>query len=149
MKNKTASLIIIFMFLNSACMEARKEMGQQQALTLVWEDLEPHTNTKNREKWEIREVSKVYGRDVVPIFVDARFNQCPGPLPPENQAIKPSTQYWFIHTMPHPATPLPLEGTNSPTAPPLIPEPFLREAYYLVDPISYEIIARKFVCVVY
>ena len=72
-----------------------------------------------------------------------------GPKPAENKSINPIQEYWFVNIKPKPATPIPFFDTPSPTAPPLIPEPFLRDSYFLADKESGEIVARKLICVIY
>ena len=146
---RTGLFFVLLALALAACVNQSKEIGGQQALDIIWEELKPHTSSKDRNEWEIGEVRQVSGRDVVGEFADASHTYCPGPVPPENQAIQASGEYWFILVRPHPATPIPQERTPSPTEPPLIPEPFVREASFLVDKYEGQIVARKLVCVVY
>jgi hypothetical protein len=72
----------------------------------------------------------------------------PGPALPSNQQISLDATYWYVQMRPRPATPLP--GPRlSPTAPPNIPEATVRQADFLVDPATGEIVARLFNCVIY
>ena len=64
-----------------------------------------------------------------------------------NGEIKPEGDYWFVGMSPKSATPLP-RPTLSPTAPPFIPEPFLRQALFLID-MDGNVVARKLFCVIY
>jgi hypothetical protein len=74
------------------------------------------------------------------------YKYCGGPEPPPNGEIDPSQTYWYVEMRPQPATP---SGQSmSPTAPPLVPEPFLRQALFLIDE-NGEVVARVLACVVY
>jgi hypothetical protein len=70
-----------------------------------------------------------------------------GPEPPENETLRASKSYWYVLLVPTPATPE--ANKYSPTAPPHIQEPFLREAHFLVDSKTSEVVARKLICVIY
>jgi hypothetical protein len=94
----------------------------------------------------------VTGRDIQEIFEGEPVpgNCVPGQKPPENQEIPSRAFYWYVHMKPIYVTPEPVPTEQySPTAPPRIPEPFLREAHFLIDPNSGEAVARKLYCVVY
>jgi hypothetical protein len=95
-------------------------------------------NVKGEEIQEIFEGEPVPG------------NCISGPPPPENKKIQASASYWYVRMKPVPVTsePIPTEQ-YSPTAPPRIPEPFLRDAHLLIDPGSGEIVARKLLCIIY
>jgi hypothetical protein len=74
------------------------------------------------------------------------YGYCGGPAPPPNGEIEPSGRYWYVEMKPQPATP---SGPSmSPTAPPLVPEPFMFQALFLIDD-GGQVIARALVCVVY
>jgi hypothetical protein len=147
--NLTILLIILLTTSLTACLNQSDTLGAQQALDIVWEDLEPHTSSKDRQKWEIGDARQVDGRDVVEEFANTTSAYCPGPPIPDNQPIQLSGEYWYILVLPHPATPMPQEGETSPTAPPAIPEPFVREAAYLIDIFEGKIVARRLNCIAY
>ena len=119
-------------------------------LDFVWDALEPNTSSHDRTNWDVVEVSQVMGEQVVERFEGEAAPGCwAGPEPPENDDIKSGQTYWYVQMKPKPATPVPQQGTPSPTAPPIIPEPFLRDAYFLVDSQSGAIVARRLICVIY
>jgi hypothetical protein len=142
-------LLIILALLLVSCLDQTETVNAQEALDITWRTLKPYSSSKDRDKWEISELRKVAGRDVVSEFAEINFAYCPGPAPKENQAIKPTGRYWYIVVQPHPATPMPPVGETSPTAPPNIPEPFVREASFLIDMFDGTLIAVKMNCVVY
>ncbi|MCJ7624158.1 MAG: hypothetical protein MUO76_11695 [Anaerolineaceae bacterium] len=125
-------------------------LTEQQVVDLVWVALEPNTWSHDHANWEVIEVRQAAGRDVAEQFEGAPAVGCwQGPTPEANGMITSTETYWHVHMMPRPATPFPREGETSPTAPPAIPEPVLRQAFFLVDDDSGEIVARKLICVVY
>ena len=74
------------------------------------------------------------------------YGACGGPAPPPNGRIEPSDAYWYVELRPQPATP---SGPSmSPTAPPLVPEPFMYRALFLIDE-GGQVVARMLACVVY
>ncbi len=123
--------------------------GEQQVLDTAWEALEPNTSSHNRANWEVAEVRHMVGREVVEQFEGKPPSGCPGPTPPANGTISPSGAYWYVHLKRRPATPWPREGTISPTAPPAVPEPFMYQAMFLIDPAGGQVVARKLYCVIY
>ena len=124
--------------------------SQSQVIDTVWEILEPNTSSHNRANWQVLEVQTVSGGSVAQRFEGEPAPGCwSEPEPPENENIASSKKYWYILMAPKPATPEPFGDTPSPTAPPQIPEPFLREAHFLVDLKSGEVVARKLLCVIY
>jgi hypothetical protein len=130
--------------------EEMVEPGRSQVVEIVWEALEPNTSSRERSNWQVVEVRSVSGESVAERFEGDPAPGCwSGPEPPENKAVRASKTYWYVLMVPTPATPEPYPGTPSPTAPPQIPEPFLREAHFLVDPRTNEIVARKLHCVIY
>ena len=130
--------------------EEMPELSQAQAIDMVWEALEPNTSSHNRSNWQVVEAQLVPGESVVERFEGEPAPGCwSGPEPVENKDISGTKEYWYVLMVPNPATPEPFYGTASPTAPPLIPEPFLREAHFLVHPESGDIPARKLICVIY
>jgi len=133
-------------------MDAIKEpsIRQSQVVDIVWDTLEPNTSSHNQSNWQVIEVNMVTGEEVIDRFEGESITGCWfGPRPPENKEINPSNNYWYVLMIPSPATPKPFYGTPSPTAPPLIPEPYIKYAHFLVDAINDEIIARRLICIVY
>lgn len=130
--------------------EDRAILPEAQVLDLVWEALEPNTSSHARSNWGVVEARVLKGETMAKQFEGEPITGCWfGPSPPENREIRPANDYWYVLMTPSPATPEPFYGTPSPTAPPLIPEPFLKLAHFLIDPNSGEIIARKLICVIY
>ena len=72
----------------------------------------------------------------------------PGEGLPANEFIRADTTYWYVMLRPRAATPQAQGGEPSPTAPPLIPEPFVREARFLLDA-GGAVAARTLSCVIY
>lgn len=126
-----------------------QSLTAEQALDLVWPALEPNTSSHDRANWEVISVEKVGGRDVAEEFDYEPAPGCPGPEPPPNQTIEPGKTYWLVFLKPTAATPRPEPSEWSPTAPPLIPEAFLRQAQFLIDPDDGAIVARRLGCVIY
>ena len=124
-------------------------MGQDQAVDLAWDALQPNTTSGNPDNWEVNEARRVTGREVVGEFADARFINCPGPMPPENKAIKASSEYWYIKVIPSPTTAETQGEEISTDIPPQIPEPFISEVLMLIDVFSGQVVARKFSCLAY
>ena len=133
-----------------AAPEGGSILPQAQVLDIVWEALDPNTSSHMRANWQVMEAQLVKGEKVAKLFEGEPVTGCwCGPTPAANREIKPANDYWYVLMTPSPATPEPFYGTPSPTAPPLIPEPFLKQVHFLTDPGSGEIIARKLICVVY
>lgn len=129
----------------SACIQQPKRLTQERVLTIVWEDLRPLTSTQNRSNWESTQISLVSGREVVSEFSALPYQQCPGPALPENQPIRASSRYWLVKVAPLPPSMMSTDG--APTLEEnIVPEPLIQQAYYLVDAISGEIIARRLFC---
>jgi hypothetical protein len=122
-------------------------LHRDQAVELAWQALEPNTASHDRANWAVVEARAVSGRSVAKEFEGWVFyGYCGGPAPPPNGEIEPSERYWYVEMKPQPATP---SGPSmSPTAPPLVPEPFMVQALFLIDE-SGQVIARVLVCVVY
>jgi len=130
--------------------EEKPALSKSQAIDIVWEALEPNTSSHNRSNWQLVQAQLVTGEEVAERFEGEPAPGCwSGPEPVENRDIISTKDYWYILMVPTPATPEPFYGTPSPTAPPLIPEPFLKEAYFLIDPETSDILARKLICVIY
>ena len=122
-------------------------LDRDRASDIAWEALEPNTASHNRANWAVVEVQRVSGRSVTEEFEGWTFHgACGGPAPPPNGEIEPSETYWYVKMKPQPATP---SGPSmSPTAPPLVPEPFMAWALLLIDD-SGQVIARALACVIY
>lgn len=126
------------------------DLKEEQVLDAAWDALEPNTSSHDRGNWDVVEVGQVTGKQVAERFEGEPAPGCwSGPEPPGNDEIQAGKTYWYVQMRPKPVTPVPQEGTPSPTAPPLIPEPFLRDAHFLIDPQGGEIVARKLICVIY
>jgi hypothetical protein len=127
----------------------RESLDPRQAFDLAWAALEPNTSSHDPANWELAEVRRVSGQEVAAEFGDEQPGYgCPGPTPQPNRPVKASGAYWYVTLKRRPATPPPDVPTISPTAPPLVPEPFIYQAFFLVDA-EGEIVARKLFCVIY
>jgi hypothetical protein len=124
-------------------------VDEDQARDLAWKTLEPHTNSNNRDRWEAIEARQVSGEAIAERFEGEPAPGCPGPEPAPNQTIDPSQRYWLVHFEPLPATPIPQEGDVPPTAPPIVPEPFIYQAFFLLQPDSGQIVAMSIFCIIY
>lgn len=122
--------------------------GEAQAVDAAWAALEPHTRSHDRANWQVVELRQVTGQEVAGQFA-GEPPPCVYPTPPANQAIDPASSYWYVEWRPRPATPRPQPGTPSPTAPPLVPEPVIPRARFLVDSGSGRVVARSLDCVIY
>lgn len=130
--------------------EEKSALNQSQVIDIVWQALEPNTSSHTRSNWQMEKAQLVPGENVAERFEGIPSLGCwSGPEPVENKDVILTKDYWYILMVPKPATPEPFYGTPSPTAPPLIPEPFLREAHFLVDPDTGDVVARKLICVIY
>ncbi len=138
--------LVSILILVSACGQQPKGLKQDKALNVAWEDLRPYTSSQDRVHWAEISIGRVYGRDVVDEFTIPPLSNCPGPEPPENQAIRTTAQYWLVRLAPRhlvdPKYKLPTVQAGEP----LLPEPYFREALLLVDPYSAKVVARKFIC---
>ena len=122
-------------------------LNRDSASNIAWEALEPNTRSHDRANWTVVGVRRVSGQSVAEEFeAEVIYGYCGGPEPPLNGEIEPSETYWYVEMRPQPATP---RGQSmSPTAPPLVPEPFVQRALFLIDERG-EVIARMLACVVY
>ncbi len=149
--------IVILILLQAACgagpdpsatpEPAPPGLDRDQVSAIAWQALEPNTKSHDRANWAVVEVRSVSGGVVAEEFEGrVLYGYCGGPEPPANGAIDPSQSYWYVELRPQPATP---SGPSmSPTAPPLVPEPFLQRALFLIDE-GGDVIARMLACVVY
>ncbi len=121
--------------------------ARARAQDAAWNALEPNTSSHDRANWLVVTVEQTTGRAVAERFSGRVAPGCPGPEPPANQAIDPGAAYWYVVFQPKPATP---SGTPlSPTAPPFVPEPSVREAQFLVAADGGTVVARHVACVIY
>jgi hypothetical protein len=149
--SRTATALFILAAL-TACSNNAVPLLEQNAIAITWQALEPNTSSHDLSNWEVVEVRAVTGRDISDRFEGEPVpGRCaPGPTPPNNMAITPSGSYWYVQMRPRSATPLPpTPAYFSPTAPALVPEPFLYEVHFLINPDTSQIVARKLFCVIY
>ena len=154
--NLPAVLVVVLLSLAACAAESEPSatpepgppgLDRDSASNIAWEALEPNTRSHDRANWAVIEVRRVSGQSVAAEFEgEIIYGYCGGPEPPLNGEIEPSETYWFVEMRPQPATP---SGPSiSPTAPPLVPEPFLHRALLLIDD-GGQVIARMLACVVY
>ena len=140
------------MALLTACSTKVTPLSEQQVVDIVWQALEPNTSSHNQAAWEIADVQAVTGQEVQDLFEGEPVpGRCaPGPKPPDNATIAPEGSYWYVQMRPRSATPRPRPTKQySPTAPPIVPEPFVYQAHFLVDASTGQVVARKLHCVIY
>jgi len=142
-------VIVVLALALATCLGQTGPLSEQQVLDAAWEALEPNTSSHNQANWEVAEVRQVIGREVAEQFEGRPAPGCPGPTPPANGTISHSGTYWYVQVKRRPATPLPQTGTISPTAPPAVPEPFMYQAMFLMDPADGQVVARRLYCVIY
>jgi hypothetical protein len=134
----------------SGCASDAESVSEQQAVDRAWQALEPNTSSEDRTKWRVVAAHEVTGSQVAAEFEgEAALGCWKGPTPAPNQPIRESGSYWYVHLAPHAVTRNPKYTPISPTAPPPIPEPFLREARFLIDAQDGRVVARKLFCVIY
>jgi hypothetical protein len=143
---KRLTLLICISLALTACLQQPPRLPQEQLLNIVWDALGPHTSTQERTYWEAVQTERVAGRDVVNEFLVVYIGKCPGPTPPENQAIKPSSQYWFVRVAPSQQIVTLTQNATSSAPESFAPEPLIHEALFLIDPSTGQIVARKLVC---
>ena len=138
--------IVFSILIFTSCINQSPRVSYDQAVDFCWEALMPNTTSGDRDNWEVKESRRVIGREVVGEFADARFINCPGPLPPENKAIKASSEYWYIKVAPLLAEFTMQAEAISPSTPPPNPQPQISEVIFLVDIFNGQVVARKFNC---
>jgi hypothetical protein len=123
---------------------------QGEAEALAWQALQPYTHSRDRANWAIQQTQIIQGDTLPAPLQKERDETCfrtysTQPPPPEN--IQPSFKYWLVIFVPLPATAqvTPL----SVTAPPRIPEPFVRQAYILIEANTGKLGAFRLSCVIY
>lgn len=133
---------------SSTAVPSQETFDRTQAEAIAWEVLEPISRSKDRANWLVLQSEQVQGRDVEDEIPDQAQFGCFHEVEP-NPPIVGSKIYWYVVFKPAPATPMPLGRTPSPTEPPAIPEPFIQEARFLVDPESAQVVAQAVYCVIY
>jgi hypothetical protein len=123
--------------------------SEEEVRALAWQALEPNTSSHDLANWDVLEVRQVTGQEVAGEFEGDPAYGCPGPTPVPNAAIAASPTYWYVQFQKRPATPPAGATPLSPTAPPNVPEPFLYQARFLLDPDSGQVVARMLLCVIY
>jgi hypothetical protein len=130
----------------TACLKPPARLSQDQVLNIVWTALGPHTSTQDREYWLALEANRVPGRDIIDEFLVVNIGQCPGPDLPENQAIKPSSEYWYVKVAPSQQIVTLTQSASTSTSESFAPEPLIYQAVFLIDPSTGQIVARKLIC---
>jgi hypothetical protein len=127
-------------------------LSEQQVVDIAWQALEPNTSSHDLAAWEVVDVRVVTGLEVQDLFEGEPVpgGCAPGPEAPDNAAITLDGPYWYVEMKARYATPQarPTEQ-YSPTAPPLVPEPFVYQARFLIDAGTSQVIARKIDCIIY
>jgi hypothetical protein len=143
-------LILVAVWLAACGTEPpQADLDEEAIQDLAWQALAPNTSSGDLAHWQVDEVRRVEGREVAGEFEGGAWYGCwKGPTPTPNGQIEAGSEYWYVALSPRPATSVPQEREVSPTEPPFIPEPFLREAYFLLDG-EGQIVARKLYCVIY
>lgn len=142
-------LILPIIFIASfvaGCLPETQRLRQDQIIDITWEDLQPFTSSQERDNWEVKHAERVYGRTVVDQFSGLGISNCPGPSMPENRAIRSGSEYWFVRVAPVKQSELETASARPPTMMAVTPEPLFFEALFLIDPISGEVVARKYTC---
>lgn len=143
---------MLILALLGACVSQPLELDENQAGDLAWQTLRPNTSSRDRAAWQITRIEQVSGAEMAETFTaePAAGGCVPGPTVPPNGEIDAQGTYWYVQFQPVPATPLPADTERmSPTAPALIPEPFLYRADFLIEADSGKVIARRLYCVIY
>ena len=140
--------VAITLFISGCASSDENYLTEQQALDAAWKALEPNTSSHNQANWQAVTIRLVDGHEVAGQFEGEPAPGCVGTTPPPNKQIS-AGKHWHVVMQPTPATPRPFPDTPSPTAPPLIPEPFTREARFLLDARDGTVVARKLLCVIY
>jgi hypothetical protein len=139
-------LLLVLACMQAGCASSNERLGQQQALAIAWKALDPNTLSHDMESWEINEARKVVGGEIVSEFSMPSKENCLGPRPPDNQPIKVSSEYWYIKVLPHPQVWRPQKDTAAPSSMPIVPEPNIKSAIFLIDIYNGDVVARKLTC---
>jgi hypothetical protein len=130
--------------------EAAGAPSREQLRDLAWQALDPNTSSHDLANWEVIDLRQVEGREIAGEFADPPANGCPyWPSPAPNAPIAATETYWLVRFHKRPATPPAGATPVSPTAPPNVPEPFIYQAFFLIDPGSGQVVARRLFCVIY
>jgi hypothetical protein len=124
-------------------------LTEEQARNLAWQALDPNTSSHDPANWELIDLRQVAGGEVAGEFEGRATYGCPGPTPGPNGPIDAAATYWLVQFQKRPATPPAGATPLSPTAPPNVPEPFIYQAFFLIDPDSGQVVARRLLCVIY
>ncbi len=142
-------LSLIVAFVLTGCTEITSAVSQQLAIDAAWQDLDPLTTSHNRTNFETAESRRVNGSEVAERFKDSKTNAyCWGQKIPANAPVSPSTAYWYVVLRRRPMTEPPITRI-SPTQPPAIPDARIYEAYFLVDAMTGQVVARNIPCIVF
>jgi hypothetical protein len=144
-------MALLIMVLLSACIGGRTPpVSQGEAERIAWEILKPFTDSQDRSNWAVQDTQIIKGDALPEAFQNEREETCfqwysADPPPPEN--IRPTATYWLVEFAPLPAT---AQGTPlSSTAPPRIPEPFVRQAFLLIDSTTGQVDGFRLRCIIY
>lgn len=151
------SILFLILILTACSVEDNprnktNSLNQERIVDIGWQALEPNTSSHNQAAWEVLDVRTVSGGEIQELFEGEPIpGKCaPGPTPPDNMALAPNDSYWYVQMRPRPTTPEPQPTEQfSPTAPPIVPEPFVYQAHLLVDASTGQVVARKLYCVIY
>ena len=124
------------------------QLNQREAEAIAWQSLQPLSHSGDQANWHILRSEQVLGGEVEDEFMDVSDFGCPQGEEP-NEPIHGGRTYWYVMLQPLSATPRALGRTPSATEPPAIPEPYIIEAHFLIDPTNGEVIARAIQCVLY
>jgi hypothetical protein len=138
--------MIILVTLLAGCGQKNQRLRQDQIIDITWEHLQPITSSQERENWRVVDAARVYGRSVVDQFSGLLISTCPGPSMPENGAIRSGSEYWFVKVAPRNEKEPPTQPVQAAMTEAITPEPLFREALFLIDPISGEVVARRLTC---
>lgn len=109
------------------------ELSENQIRDLAWQFLKPHTLSRNLSHCMFFDARSVTGRKMAERFAgEPALGRWQDPSFEENLEIRPYQTYWYVHLKPRDATPLPTP-TISPAASPNIPEPYIDQAFFLLD----------------
>lgn len=142
-------LLVVLAALSLVACDGRAVVSEPEIADLAWQALEPNTHSHDRTNWEVADIRQTKGGEVAAEFEGEPAPGCLGPEPPPNSDIEASRTYGYVHFTRRPATPPPEEPTLSPTAPPNVPEPFMVQAFFLIDITERQVVARKLYCVIY
>ena len=141
---------ISLVLITTACENQDVQTKKGQAIDTAWKTLKPYTSSGNFSNWEVNKSKLVSGGETGSLFEGDPAPGCwKGPASTNDKPVSASESYWLIQMNPKPATPKAQDRTPSPTEPPFIPEPFVREASFLIDTTTGEVLRRKLYCVIY